>query len=370
MHRFTFIAAVIFGMIYMLPNYIAADEAFMSPEILELRYEIEHMEREKKSRIDQLDDLEEDFEQMKAEYDIRILEIDQEKSKLELDIKDTKYKKHDVLNNIESLIMNYPEMDIPSIDAALMHHVWSYVYKREVERFDIINQTLMNLADKRKDLNKEKEALIAEMTDKEIEKETYINDVLTLADDIETKIEQQQDIRLNEKEELGRQRIEEEERVREERRKASDSDGSMTASINIENIEGNGEYLWPVPSSKRITSEFGYRTHPISGEHSFHSGLDIGASQGDDIVAVDHGSIVLARYQGGYGNTVVIDHGDGLRTLYAHMRHGGIHQEGQEVNRGEKIGEIGSTGNSTGPHLHIEFLEDGVPQDPGLYLNK
>ncbi len=136
---------------------------------------------------------------------------------------------------------------------------------------------------------------------------------------------------------------------------------------------GSGVYAgtmsWPVPSSRRVTSQFGYRTHPIFGDRRLHTGIDIGASSGAAIVAAGDGEVIYAGYRGGYGNTVMIDHGNGVISLYAHQISGGIAvRTGQKVSRGQRIGAVGSTGNSTGPHLHFEVRVNGSPVNPMKYL--
>ena len=130
-----------------------------------------------------------------------------------------------------------------------------------------------------------------------------------------------------------------------------------------------GQLKWPVPDSQRITSQFGTRTHPISGKKHTHSGLDIGAPSGTTIVAAASGEVILAQWYGGYGNCVIIEHKDGFRTLYAHIRSGGIKVKvGDMVSAGEKIAEVGSTGNSTGNHLHFGVYVNNVAVDPEPYL--
>lgn len=124
---------------------------------------------------------------------------------------------------------------------------------------------------------------------------------------------------------------------------------------------GAGTLAWPTDGAPG--SGFGWRTHPIFGTRRFHSGVDIAGPVGQTIVAAAEGLVVSAGFRGGYGLTVVIDHGGGLATLYAHQSRLAV-SEGQVVGRGHKIGEIGSSGYSTGPHLHYEVRVGGQPQDP------
>ncbi len=132
-----------------------------------------------------------------------------------------------------------------------------------------------------------------------------------------------------------------------------------------------GKLVWPVPDSHRITSPFGYRYHPIKKVRSLHAGIDIGASQGSDILAADRGRVIMAEYYGAYGNTIMIDHGSGLVTQYSHIRNGGIMVKVNDiVERGEKIAEVGSTGLSTGPHLHFGVIKGGEYTDPMKFLGK
>jgi len=134
-------------------------------------------------------------------------------------------------------------------------------------------------------------------------------------------------------------------------------------------VYSGGKLEWPLPGQFRITSQFGTRTDPFTKKKSTHKGMDIGAPQGTTIVAAESGIVLIAEWVNGYGNTVVIDHGGGLWTWYGHIRNGGIKvKEGQTVNRGDKIAEVGSTGQSTGPHLHFEVRKNEVPVDPNPYL--
>jgi murein DD-endopeptidase MepM/ murein hydrolase activator NlpD len=120
-------------------------------------------------------------------------------------------------------------------------------------------------------------------------------------------------------------------------------------------------YTWPTDGG--IGSYFGYRTHPILGYSRLHGGLDIGGRMGQPIWAAKEGVVIMARVNGGYGNTIIVDHGNGYATLYGHQS-SFVVSEGDYVETGQHIGNVGSTGLSTGPHLHFEVRIDGTVTDP------
>ena len=131
------------------------------------------------------------------------------------------------------------------------------------------------------------------------------------------------------------------------------------------NVQGTGAMIWPVNGV--ITSPYGYRTHPIFGTTIYHSGIDIGVDYGTPVQAADGGTVVEAGWVSGYGYAVVIDHGNGLSTLYGHNQELAV-SAGQSVSQGQVIAYAGSTGNSTGPHVHFEVRANGDPVDPQGYV--
>ncbi len=128
-------------------------------------------------------------------------------------------------------------------------------------------------------------------------------------------------------------------------------------------VSGSGSWAWPCPGCSYITSRFGNRFHPIFGEWRYHSGLDIGAGYGSAVVASDGGTVIMADVNGGYGNCVMINHGNGYYTLYGHLS-GYAVSEGEAVGQGQVIGYVGDTGWATGPHLHFEIRSGGTKLDP------
>lgn len=131
-------------------------------------------------------------------------------------------------------------------------------------------------------------------------------------------------------------------------------------------VGGSGTMMWPI-DSREITSEFGWRTHPISGRQRYHSGLDIGADYGDPVRAADGGRIVTAGWIQGYGYTIIIEHGGDISTLYGHNSQLLV-SEGQAVRKGQTVALAGSSGDSTGPHVHFEVRQGGSPVSPWNYL--
>ena len=141
--------------------------------------------------------------------------------------------------------------------------------------------------------------------------------------------------------------------------------GSSEPADSYQPVSGSGAFVWPVNGV--ITSPYGYRTHPIFGTTIYHSGVDIGVDYGTPVHAADSGVVVEAGWISGYGYAVVIDHGNGLSTLYGHNESLNV-SSGQSVSQGQVIAYAGSTGNSTGPHVHFEVRSNGDPVDPLSYL--
>lgn len=207
--------------------------------------------------------------------------------------------------------------------------------------------------DELKSLKSKKQAKVNTLTDEQKAIQTKIDDY-----DAETKKMQK----------LEKQALAKEQEEAEAAKRASvTSRGSSSSSSGT--VKGSGQFLWPVPASHSISSPYGYRIHPIYGTKKFHSGIDIPASTGTSIVAADSGTVILASYgyNGGYGNYVIISHGNGYTTRYAHCSSLSV-SVGQNVSRGQHIANVGSTGASTGPHCHFEVRINGETQNPSNYV--
>lgn len=148
---------------------------------------------------------------------------------------------------------------------------------------------------------------------------------------------------------------------------SSSNSSSSSPSSSGGSVTGTGSFIWPCGCTL-VTSSYGYRWHPISGEYAFHSGVDIGASYGSSVYAADSGTVTISGYSSGYGNYIAIYHGNGVTTLYAHCSQLLV-SVGDTVSQGEVIAYSGSSGYSTGPHLHFEVRIDGSTVDPLQYFS-
>ena len=214
----------------------------------------------------------------------------------------------------------------------------------------------------------------------EDEKESFINEQTIIAEQTsslseEMKAEKQRIIEEErEKEEAAR--LAEEERKKEAEEKAEaeakekeekekeEAEVSTSSPGEANESDSSG---WTRPATGRLSSPYGYRTHPVTGEkRSFHAGIDIAGS--GPVVASRGGTVTSASYSDTYGYTVIIDHGEGYSTLYAHLKADMSVSEGQRVSQGQQLGIMGTTGRSTGVHLHFEVRKDGTAVDPMNYI--
>lgn len=138
----------------------------------------------------------------------------------------------------------------------------------------------------------------------------------------------------------------------------------------VTQVVAEGEFIWPLPvSCTRVTSPFGWRSDPFTGEKSYHSGIDIADKKGTPIYASNNGTVIISTTDGSYGKYILIDHGGGIYTCYAHCSKLLV-SAGDYVNKGDQIAEMGSTGRSTGTHLHFEVREGKNRVSPFNYVTK
>ena len=201
---------------------------------------------------------------------------------------------------------------------------------------------------------------------------TMIADIETLSDDAQAEYDAiaEEEAKAEETlQEAIRKRAEEEAKRNQNNNTGGNSGGNSGggssgggSAVNLSDLQ------WPVPSCTLITSRFGYRVAPTTGASTYHGGLDIGAGMGASIVSAGAGDVIYAGANGGYGNCVMVDHGNGIVTVYAHMSSIGV-SYGQYVTAGQYVGAVGSTGVSTGPHCHFEIRINGAQTDPAAYFS-
>ena len=189
--------------------------------------------------------------------------------------------------------------------------------------------------------------------------------------ELEAEIEEAEQLIVELEEQLETDRAAYEEQLAKEQALESEIQ-SMIAELERQeaanSIVSTGTYIWPLPGYSP-GSAYGWRIHPIWGDMRFHAGEDIGAPSGTPILAADSGvATVIPNNGNGYGNYIIINHGGGRTTLYAHMSAFAV-SNGQSVTQGQTIGYVGSTGNSTGPHLHFEVRVNGATTDPKRYFS-
>lgn len=241
---------------------------------------------------------------------------------------------------------------------------------KQLEADKKVQEELAAKAEAAKDIKLEKvaqqQALIDLMqNDKEIYNQQY-DEMMASSAEVGRLIQENKYRKAAEEESRRRQ-------AEEAKRRAEMEAAAKNSNVDIVEF-GEDEYIMQsngggmiFPISGPITSEFGWRTHPIFGNQRFHSGLDIGGDYGMPIHAAQGGIVIEAGWIGGYGNTIMIDHGGGIVTLYGHNESLAV-GVGQSVNQGDIVAYCGSTGNSTGPHCHFEVRLGGEPVSPWDYL--
>lgn len=228
-------------------------------------------------------------------------------------------------------------------------------------------------------VQEEKQAVAALESAKKGELNDVADDLIdaqTVAKAYEAEIQAQNEviaqIQAAQKRAAEQQAAQQQAQAAEENQGATDAAGENQNTAQNTTPSGNGQstgsMMWPCPSSKRVTSDYGPRTSPTNGASSNHKGIDIGAAYGADIVAADGGTVLVATYSSSGGNYVIIDHGGGLCTVYMHASSLTV-SAGQTVSKGQVIAKVGSTGISTGNHLHFGVTLNGVYVSPWGYVS-
>ncbi len=274
----------------------------------------------------------------------------------------------------QRVIDTYKTGEVEYIDVLLGSVGWEDL----VTRFRLVRQLVGNdnllvtrLDEARRAVAREKAAL-ARMTAARAAAEARLNDERAQLADLEAQVLAKQEAVLAARREKAHTlaRVVETRRgyERQERQLLAESrqlQAIIAANSGSGTVHGTGRLTWPV--SGQVVSGFGWRMHPIFHTRKFHTGVDIAVPYGTSIHAADAGTVIYAAAMSGYGNVIVIDHGGGLSTLYAHQSSFAV-GSGAAVGRGQVIGYVGMTGYTTGPHLHFEVRVHGTPVDPLAYL--
>ena len=350
-----------------------ADQAEYAGQIGTLNNKIALTEEEIDATQDILDELDANIAQTEQELEETTQELENKKELFATRIRvmyengDTSYM--DVLLNSENFSDMLSNMEIVS-------QIMDYD-KGVVAEYTALKESIEQMKAELESDRADKQDYMDSLEDRKEELESDRADLKKLLAKLENDIEyaektarqmQADEDKVNaEIEELSRQEAEAARKAAEAAKKAAQSK-SASSSTSTSTVRASGSMVWPCPSYNYISSNYGYRTHPITGKvSSFHKGIDIAASSGNPVLAAASGTVVKSYMSSSYGNYIVISHGGGLMTAYAHLSRRLV-SVGDTVSAGQQIGTVGSTGNSTGPHLHFEVYVNGSTVNPMNYV--
>ncbi len=307
------------------------------------------------------------------QYEVDVAVLENEISELDAKIDEVQSefdKVEEIYNRRKTLLANriiaqYEAGDVVYLDfllnsKGLIDFISNYYMIGEILEYD--NDLLNEYKNQKEQISKIKEELDAYKKDLKEKKDNQEKSAIVLANTRVVKNNQMS--RLTEEERTLQEEIDEYQKEVQE----IEVELLMILTQNLGSEYVGGVLAWPVPGYTSITSPFGMRIHPISGIYKMHTGVDIGGAPiGAYFVAANDGTVVASIYNNAYGNMVVIDHGGGLSTLYAHGSERLV-ETGDKVERGQPVMTVGSTGISTGPHAHFEVRVNGVWVDPLDYI--
>lgn len=364
---------VVFFSSAILPAY--ADELEETRQQLEAisrsidatQSKVSSTKKQETSIMGQIQNLEKDIKNTESQItatEDRIAFLQESITSTEADIEEAQQnldKKTDLLS--DRLVILHEEGEVSYLEVLLT----ATDFKDFLTRYEMVNSIIQQDVDLIASIHQEKQNLEMKKSDLEVKKK-----------ELESALSQQESMR----EQLDRQKQEkkeilgsvQQERAALEKALAELEENSRQLEAMIRQMQGGssealgtGVYTWPTPGYTAITSPYGMRYHPILKTRKMHTGVDIGAPMSATIVAADSGKIIHAGWMGGYGQVLVIDHGNGISTLYAHQS-AFLVSNGQTVTKGQAIGKVGTTGWSTGPHLHFEVRINGSYTDPMPYI--
>ena len=340
----------------------------LQEQINEKSDELENVQSELSQNLQQIDKLDEKIEKAQQELDelnieIAKLQTSMDEIKAKLDVAEANFKKQKTLLD-NRLIAVYESSDTQYLDVILSsksvsEFLSNYFLITELATRD--SELLEEMQTKKEIIEKSKEEIDYKQNNLSIIKANQTKTAKILEN---TKIVRQNFIeKLSEEEKSLQTQIDE----------YNSRFNEINREILAQALEGidtkyiGGELAWPVPGYTRISSKYGMRFHPILHYTKLHTGVDISAPMGADFIAANDGIVTKAQFNTAYGNMVIIDHGGGVSTLYAHGSEILV-EVGQTVKRGEPVLKVGSTGYSTGAHAHFEVRLNGVVTDPMPYI--
>ena len=341
--------------------------------------QLEEVEGQINSALQEIQDLSNSIDSVEEEVSALSTELDNLNVSIEEKEKDLEEKQKLLDERLSATYMNSNNTYLEALfSGGLINFISNYDMIKQIAEYDNnlidevknVKQELENEKVKVENIKAEKEAKITELSTLKSEKEEKVSNLTEEQKQLQSQIEEydNQMKALEEKEKELAAKEAEEARKKAQAANNSQSNSSSGSSSNSSPVS-SGSFMWPVPSSRTISSKYGYRIHPIYGTKKLHAGLDIAAAGGANIVAADSGTVILSSfgYNGGYGNYVIINHGNGLTTRYAHCSNLYV-SVGQTVTKGQVIAAVGSTGASTGNHCHFEVRINGVSKQPLDYL--
>ena len=353
---------------YAENDNIQDQQEAIKKEIEKSEEELEVVQSELSSNLQQIQKLDERIENSQKSIDelnvqIEELQSNVDKVKKELNIVTTKYESQKEMLE-KRLVQIYEAGETQYLDVVLSssniaEFLSNYFLVAQIADYDTM--LLEESADRKHEIDLDKEQLDKEQRELGAKKQSQVKTQKILEN---TKV-----LRENYKAQLSEEEKEIQSRIDEYNLRFQEINSQILELVKqgIDTKYIGGELAWPVPGYTRITSQYGMRTHPITGVYKLHTGVDIGAPMGANFVAANDGIVVKASYNAAYGNMVIIDHGGGISTLYAHGSEILV-QEGEYVKRNQEILKVGSTGYSTGAHAHFEVRINGVVTNPMPYI--
>lgn len=335
--------------------------------------QLEEVKEEKNEALSAINELTSQIEESQAELDKlneEVKELETSIKQVEQELKDAEARQEEQQKALEErIIAQYKSGSISYWDILLSPesplkfisnlHMFDKIAKYDNDLIASIEKEKENIETKKEELNDKKVKVKTAKANAEKENVKLKN----------AKAQKNSKVaQLDEQEKTLQEQIEQYDKEMKDLASQIKAAQSSNSSNGTSSVTYNGVMAWPVPSSTKITSYYGYRIHPIYKVNKLHAGIDVGgAAWGAPFVAADDGTVILARDYGGYGNCVIIDHGGGISTLYAHGSAIYV-REGQKVTRGQNVLAIGSSGTSTGKHAHFEVRVNGNPVNPLPYI--